>query len=291
MLQAAARRGVKINVIVYKEVTQALTRKYLSPTLPKYLHSLLPSSLDTFSKSLTGAGLAATFATLQHIEKENPLILPPVTVDSAHTKHALEALHPNISVFRHPDHLPDGQTLQSSFWSSLQNIDLSAKTASTLPQDALKAIYGMNEDVVLYWAHHEKLCLVDGTVAFMGGLDLCYGRWDTNQHPIADCHPANLDDIVFPGQDYNNARYACSLCTFRFISKYTNGLLALWIFKTCHIGRITRLTEQKALEWDGRISLLICAVLWYVIPQATFASSMPSHEIAPFDGVDKLVGV
>ena len=40
----------------------------------------------------------------------------------------------------------------------------------------------------------------------MGGLDLCYGRWDTNQHPIADCHPSNLDDIVFPGQDFNNAR-------------------------------------------------------------------------------------
>ena len=55
-------------------------------------------------------------------------------------------------------------------------------------------------------AHHEKLCIVDGKTAFMGGLDLCYGRWDTNQHPIADCHPSNLDDIVFPGQDYNNAR-------------------------------------------------------------------------------------
>ena len=42
----------------------------------------------------------------------------------------------------------------------------------------------------------------------MGGLDLCYGRWDTNQHSIADCHPSNLDEIVFPGQDYNNARCA-----------------------------------------------------------------------------------
>jgi phospholipase D1/2 len=25
-------------------------------------------------------------------------------------------------------------------------------------------------------------------------------------HPIADAHPGNLDAIVFPGQDYNNAR-------------------------------------------------------------------------------------
>lgn len=206
LLRAAAQRGVKINIIVYKEVEQALTRKYLSPTLPEYLHSLLPRSVDTIAKDLTRVGLAATFVFLQHLEKANPLIPPPVTVDSAHTKHALEALHPNISVFRHPDHLPDAQTLESSLWSSLKNIDLSARTASTLPEDALKAIYGMNNDVVLFWAHHEKLCLIDGKTAFMGGLDLCYGRWDTNQHPIADCHPTNLNDIVFPGQDYNNAR-------------------------------------------------------------------------------------
>ena len=75
----------------------------------------------------------------------------PLTVSSSHTKHALEALHPNIAVFRHPDHLPDAQTLQSSFLSSLQNISLTAKKAASLPVDALKAIYGMNEDVILYW--------------------------------------------------------------------------------------------------------------------------------------------
>ena len=46
---------------------------------------------------------------------------------------------------------------------------------SQLPGDTLKAIYGMNEDTILYWAHHEKLCLVDKEIAFMGGIDLCYG--------------------------------------------------------------------------------------------------------------------
>lgn len=206
MLQAAAQRGVKINIIVYKEVTQALTRKYLTPTIPSYLHSLLPRHADPVTSILSRLGLAATFASLEYLEAENPLIGPFVTVCSSHTKHALEKLHPNISVFRHPDHLPDAQTLQSSFISSLQNLSLSAKTASQLPGDALKAIYGMNDDVILYWAHHEKLCLVDGKTAFMGGLDLCYGRWDTNQHPIADCHPSDLNNIVFPGQDFNNAR-------------------------------------------------------------------------------------
>jgi phospholipase D1/2 len=40
----------------------------------------------------------------------------------------------------------------------------------------------------------------------MGGLDLCYGRWDSWQHSIADAHPGDLNKTVFPGQDFNNAR-------------------------------------------------------------------------------------
>ena len=26
------------------------------------------------------------------------------------------------------------------------------------------------------WAHHEKLVVIDQSVAFVGGIDLCYGR-------------------------------------------------------------------------------------------------------------------
>lgn len=222
MLQAAAQRGVKVNIIVYKEVTQALTRKYLTPIIPSFLHSLLPRHTDPITSTLSQLGLSATFASLEYIEAENPLIGPFMTVCSSHTKHALEKLHPNIAVFRHPDHLPDAQTLQSSFISSLQNLSLSAKTASQLPGDALKAIYGMNDDVILYWAHHEKLCLVDGKTAFMGGLDLCYGRWDTNDHPIADCHPSDLNNIVFPGQDFNNAR----IMDFQDVQVWENNKLS-----------------------------------------------------------------
>lgn len=220
MLQAAAQRGVKINIIVYKEVEQALTRKYLSPTLPKYIHSLLPRGIDPITKALSHLGVAATFASLEHIEAENPLITT-MTVSSAHTKHALEDLHPNIAVFRHPDHLPDAQTFESSFISSLRNMSLNAKTVANLPQDALKALYGVHDDIILYWAHHEKLCLIDGSIAFMGGLDLCYGRWDTHQHPIADAHPSNLDDIIFPGQDFNNAR----IMDFQDVAHWENNKL------------------------------------------------------------------
>ena len=151
MLQAAAQRGVKVNIIVYKEVTQALTRKYLTPVLPSYLQSLLPRHTDRVSRTVTKIGLAATFAGFEHWEREKPLIQPPVTVSSSHTKHHLENMHPNIVVFRHPDHLPDAQSLSSNFISSLQNLSLTTKNAVSLPMDALKGIYGMNDDVILYW--------------------------------------------------------------------------------------------------------------------------------------------
>ncbi|KAL0933156.1 phospholipase d active site motif protein [Colletotrichum truncatum] len=163
LLKAAAERGVKVNIIVYKEVEAALT-----------LHN----------RRLTRANTPAK-----------------------HTRTYLESLHPNIGVFRHPDHIPTGYDLNSEIGQNFSNLSLNTFTLSKFSTDALKTIYGTATDgVVLFWAHHEKLCLIDNKIAFMGGLDMCFGRWDTNSHPIADAHPGNLDAIVFPGQDYNNAR-------------------------------------------------------------------------------------
>ncbi|KAF4778183.1 hypothetical protein HER10_EVM0000993 [Colletotrichum scovillei] len=153
LLKAAAERGVKINIIVYKEVEAALTLK------------------------------------------------------SSHTRTYLESLHPNIGVFRHPDHVPTGYDFQAELKQNFANMNVNTFTLSKASGDAIKAIYGTATDgVTLFWAHHEKLCLIDGKIAFMGGLDMCFGRWDTNSHPIADAHPGNLDAVIFPGQDYNNAR-------------------------------------------------------------------------------------
>lgn len=155
MLKAAAERGVKVNIIVYKEVTQALT------------------------------------------------------LNSKHTKSHLEELHENIKVFRHPDHGLDMDAAKADLESVFQGLSMGSLNAFKLaraPEDAVKSLYGSAGEVVLYWAHHEKLCLIDRQLVFMGGLDMCFGRWDTNSHPIADAHPGDLDAIVFPGQDYNNAR-------------------------------------------------------------------------------------
>lgn len=101
-----------------------------------------------------------------------------LTCNSAHTKHALNRLCPkgspgygNIRVIRHPDHNP------------FENL----------------------ADVTVYWAHHEKFIVIDYNMAFIGGLDLCFGRWDANHHPLADVHP-KVQEEIFAGQDWNNNR-------------------------------------------------------------------------------------
>ncbi|RAL10176.1 phospholipase D/nuclease [Aspergillus homomorphus CBS 101889] len=153
MLLAAAERGVKVNVVVFKEVPQVM---YLS---------------------------------------------------SKHTKRALEALHPNISVFRYPDLIQGAQGVISSTKGLLQSITASGVSGlGKISDETLQTMFGIAGGPTLLWAHHEKLVICDQKIAFLGGIDLSYGRWDTIQHPIADAHPGNLDDIVFPGQDYNNAR-------------------------------------------------------------------------------------
>jgi len=124
-LKRAAERGVKIYIIVYREVAAALT------------------------------------------------------CDSQHTKRALMGLcpegtpgHGNIVVMRHPDH----------------------------------NVFENAADMTFYWAHHEKFIVIDYNVAFIGGLDLCFGRWDYRQHPLADAHPQDVTEEIFPGQDFNNNR-------------------------------------------------------------------------------------
>ncbi|RIA88728.1 hypothetical protein C1645_725752 [Glomus cerebriforme] len=89
-------------------------------------------------------------------------------LDSYHTKKTLEGLHTNIRVQRHPDHGPEGTML---------------------------------------WAHHEKIVVVDCRIAFIGGLDLCFGRYDTRTHELADWNPdGDEQPTIWPGQDYSNPR-------------------------------------------------------------------------------------
>jgi phospholipase D1/2 len=102
-----------------------------------------------------------------------------VVTDSSWTKHSLIGLHQNIHVLRSPN-----QWLQNTY----------------------------------FWAHHEKLCIIDHTVAFVGGIDLCYGRYDTPDHVLVDDSQFNFAENrqnateesikfqKFPGKDYSNPR-------------------------------------------------------------------------------------
>ena len=59
-------------------------------------------------------------------------------------------------------------------------------------------------DIIL-WSDHEKLVIIDKVIGYVGGLDLCWGRYDNNQHPIYEAsNPQNIYE--FPFIDYSNIR-------------------------------------------------------------------------------------
>ncbi|KAF1373293.1 hypothetical protein PFLUV_G00258940 [Perca fluviatilis] len=68
-------------------------------------------------------------------------------INSGYSKRTLLKLHPNIKVMRHPNHV---------------------------------------SSTVYLWAHHEKIIIIDQSVAFVGGIDLAYGRWDDREHRLTD---------------------------------------------------------------------------------------------------------
>ncbi|KAF3703833.1 Phospholipase D1 [Channa argus] len=77
-------------------------------------------------------------------------------INSGYSKRTLLHLHPNIKVMRHPDHV---------------------------------------SSTVYLWAHHEKILVIDQSVAFVGGIDLAYGRWDDREHRLTDVGSVTLSSL------------------------------------------------------------------------------------------------
>jgi phospholipase D1/2 len=51
------------------------------------------------------------------------------------------------------------------------------------------------------WSHHQKSVIVDRSIGFCGGIDLCFGRYDDRSHTLQDnCHLRTR----FPGKDFYN---------------------------------------------------------------------------------------
>lgn len=73
---------------------------------------------------------------------------------------------------------------------------------------------------LLIWSHHEKVVVIDRSLAFVGGIDLCFGRWDTHAHNLTDnyvTHPRALERneegtakrySQWVGMDYDNTVHA-----------------------------------------------------------------------------------
>ena len=74
----------------------------------------------------------------------------------------------------------------------------------------------------LRWSHHEKVVVVDRSIAFVGGIDLCFGRWDTHSHVLTDPfppHPCVLESDERAGiPNESTAQYS------RWIGKVFNSL-------------------------------------------------------------------
>lgn len=82
--------------------------------------------------------------------------------DSQFVQLYLQELNPNIKVLRHPNYIL----------------------------------------IPFLWSHHEKMVVIDQKLAYTGGFDLCYGRWDTQQHHLHN------EENIWKGADYCNFRIA-----------------------------------------------------------------------------------
>jgi phospholipase D1/2 len=57
-------------------------------------------------------------------------------------------------------------------------------------------------DINRLWSHHEKVVVVDQQLAFVGGIDLCLGRYEDADYRLRDTG----GDLIWDGQDYSNPR-------------------------------------------------------------------------------------
>lgn len=52
------------------------------------------------------------------------------------------------------------------------------------------------KDFLFMWSHHEKMVIIDQEIAFMGGLDLAFGRMDNKEHKLDDLNEDEGKNII-----------------------------------------------------------------------------------------------
>lgn len=89
--------------------------------------------------------------------------------------------------------------IYKEFAMSLNNDSEHAKMTLEAMHKNIKVLRHPNV-IASLWSHHEKMCIIDKETVFMGGLDLCWGRWDSHDHPLF----TDPSLKSFPGVDYYN---------------------------------------------------------------------------------------
>ena len=81
-----------------------------------------------------------------------------------------------------------------------------AQVKALLRSTELQYIFTLEGD--LLWSHHEKLVIIDQSIAYVSGLDLTIGRWDMHKHPLTDL--VNIEEtevyaaeIFFPHSEFS----------------------------------------------------------------------------------------
>ncbi|CAL8106891.1 unnamed protein product [Calicophoron daubneyi] len=72
---------------------------------------------------------------------------------------------------------------------------LSYKTARYLQSLHPNIHVYLSPMVLQFWSHHEKMVVIDQSVAFMGGIDLCFGRWDNADHRLDDLYKPLVEPL------------------------------------------------------------------------------------------------
>lgn len=94
--------------------------------------------------------------------------------------------------------LPKGK---GSIQVMLQNPNTTRGSATT---QVPNVVMGAPADTNAFFSHHQKSVVIDGQVAFVGGLDLAYGRWDTNSFDVV------IDRKLHVINDGYNMQISCS---------------------------------------------------------------------------------